>query len=663
MKKISFLLMAFGLMVTSCTKDDFDYQAYMDNVKQDYNDLFTLTFGEIAPGHDWGFHADATGNRASMRAATGEWNGTHTKPHTWEGKSGLGFTLPADAVQIDTEENYYYDQWNDKYYYKIPNASAIYVSEDFEGELVLSEGFSSACSFYNYGNITGIKGVNYAHGDLTFYNAGTLVNTIGAINGQVVYNRGTFIIDNDDMYAKISKLYNSGNLELGAGSYTDWQGNLAYKQPDIKTNIAIYSTGTGVIELPGGAKWQAECHIDGTVYTDGYLYFLTPSTNKYICGIVFREGSEDKVEQGHNLNIDSDITTSYIKTYDMLLNGDNIFLTGGGYIKATKISTEGNGRTNANNDGYYEAIVVETNKTAMVDVNEFYIKNDKLGNHLGAGVYANFNSIKYKEGGQEQTATAANYTSDPLFAQNRINNTEVGGVSECGGPWGVPQDDNTIYGEKKRIIAEDLAAGQFRADFDFNDVVFDAQVNVVEVEGVQHYVANVEILAAGGTLPLYIGIPLNSDDTFNADISHEVHNLFGKGTGVMINTGTELSTPVNLTPKIENIDLGPVGNGGTDANTLVRKINDIPVVVVSSIRGAYELKTDIDYIDNNEYHKYQTTAPMKIAVPTTYKWTKERNEIILAYPKFSDYVQTKEPADWYSDGNKDPNSSDYLYNK
>ena len=73
-----------------------------------------------------------------------------------------------------------------------------------------------------------------------------------------------------------------------------------------------------------------------------------------------------------------------------------------------------------------------------------------------------------------------------------------------------------------RIFCEDLGA---IGDFDFNDVVFD-----YDFEGNNTYI---KLLAAGGTIPLYIG-----------DTNHEVHQLFEVGVKTMVNTGYATHDPV-----------------------------------------------------------------------------------------------------------------------
>lgn len=148
------------------------------------------------------------------------------------------------------------------------------------------------------------------------------------------------------------------------------------------------------------------------------------------------------------------------------------------------------------------------------------------------------------------------------------------------------------YTNASRIIAEDLGESD---DFDFNDVVFDVATN--------GGATIVTLQAAGGTLPLYIQV--GSDQ-------REVHELFGVPTTTMVNTGGLSKAPVMYRVS------------GTGA---------VEIVVESQTAGTYKLKGDIG------------KAPQKIAVPTTYEWTEERQSIESKYPKFSDWVgDTK--IDW-----------------
>jgi hypothetical protein len=86
-----------------------------------------------------------------------------------------------------------------------------------------------------------------------------------------------------------------------------------------------------------------------------------------------------------------------------------------------------------------------------------------------------------------------------------------------------------------RIMAEDLSASD-QTDFDFNDIVFDVQFST------SNNPARIRVKAAGGTLPLRIkvkstadhGDPLCTGKDGNG--WQEIHALWGKSTGIMINT-------------------------------------------------------------------------------------------------------------------------------
>ena len=171
--------------------------------------------------------------------------------------------------------------------------------------------------------------------------------------------------------------------------------------------------------------------------------------------------------------------------------------------------------------------------------------------------------------------------------------------------------------ETIRIIAEDLSASE-GSDFDFNDVVFDVQLNWPS-EG-KH---TITLQAAGGKLPLCIGV---------LDKDHEVHNLFGVSLNTMVNTEdwTAHKDPV---PFI--ID-GQYGSGN---------IVDLPIWVQKG--SDWVLLT-----------APQGKAASKIAVSTDYKWVKELQDISDAYNNFDTYVKSGKPAEWWKDNKKDK----YIYN-
>ena len=167
-----------------------------------------------------------------------------------------------------------------------------------------------------------------------------------------------------------------------------------------------------------------------------------------------------------------------------------------------------------------------------------------------------------------------------------------------------------VHTTQKRIIAEDLGASQ-GSDFDYNDVVFDAFVystwngatNRNEVR------AAITILAAGGTLPIYIG---NGDDKF------EVHEAFGVSTSTMVNT--KAGHKSDYAPVQKDIYIGEPSWDKT------YDINNINVEVKYGSGDSAVLVT------------LQGEAPQKICVDPKFEWCDENQKISDKYELFNSYV-------------------------
>ena len=147
-----------------------------------------------------------------------------------------------------------------------------------------------------------------------------------------------------------------------------------------------------------------------------------------------------------------------------------------------------------------------------------------------------------------------------------------------------------------RIIAEDLSAEE-DGDFDFNDVVFD-------VTFLDNTKVRINLLAAGGTLPLYIG-------------ETEVHEAFGVRVSDMVNTGIM---------EKEYVEFEMECNHGWNPN-------NVPVYVKKGIT-LVELKAELGQ------------APAKICVKNFFKWCSERQSINAKYPLFQSYVKDQN-VQWY----------------
>ena len=158
-----------------------------------------------------------------------------------------------------------------------------------------------------------------------------------------------------------------------------------------------------------------------------------------------------------------------------------------------------------------------------------------------------------------------------------------------------------------RIIVEDLGS---IGDFDYNDAVFDAYI--YNKDGATY--ANITLLAAGGTLPLYI---------CGVDEQVEVHEKFGVSTGTMVNTKAGTEKPqVEFTLKIKN------------ETSSTFNANDIAIKVNNSGNWT-TLSANVG------------EAPEKICVDNSYHWCDEKVNIKTDYPRFTEYVANPSTKNWW----------------
>ena len=186
-----------------------------------------------------------------------------------------------------------------------------------------------------------------------------------------------------------------------------------------------------------------------------------------------------------------------------------------------------------------------------------------------------------------------------------------------------------------RIIAEDLNAtakdGDLEnSDWDFNDVVFD-------VKFTSDNDAEITLIAAGGTLPLVVGIV--PEDGVDSYPNNEVHALFGVPVNYMVNTNAEKK---NLTggapaagreaPKINFTKNGVKASNG----------KDIPIYVQKTLK-------------NGTKKWFQLTAEKgqpasKLAVnskSSNFSYCDERQDITKKYPTFLRWVTDNDPLIWW----------------
>ncbi len=209
----------------------------------------------------------------------------------------------------------------------------------------------------------------------------------------------------------------------------------------------------------------------------------------------------------------------------------------------------------------------------------------------------------------------------------------------------------------KWVFGEDLGNSSDHADFDYNDIVFDAKLikettvirdkNGNEKEygndGYKIY-AEVTPLAAGGELLI----------TFNEN-GTSLHDFFTghPAKNVLINTQKEgeetvMSHLENLTATTFKYEFG----------SDVPNIKNISVIVRTTSGSAYAVY---------ELSAAMGDIPHKLCVPPGTRWPYERHPIDAAYPGFLDYAKNNGPEPWKTNVNEGDlypidGLSDYLTN-
>ena len=187
------------------------------------------------------------------------------------------------------------------------------------------------------------------------------------------------------------------------------------------------------------------------------------------------------------------------------------------------------------------------------------------------------------------------------------------------------------------VIAEDLTVNDARPDFDFNDVVFKVKWNKTKST------VTVTLLAAGGTLPLYIGGTKENDYTDG----YEVHAKFAEeNPGKVITTGTMINTYAGRHEEYKTPTFNVTNFSGTTIGEVANSIK----VAVKKYGEMIELKAP------------EGGVPTKIAVKSDFVdtvnhpelgWCDERQDIDEKYnvkgePLFKKYVRDELGDNWYT---------------
>lgn len=187
---------------------------------------------------------------------------------------------------------------------------------------------------------------------------------------------------------------------------------------------------------------------------------------------------------------------------------------------------------------------------------------------------------------------------DGYFSDWIVTLTEAKRADDTPGGGGETTTTTSI-----RVIAEDMGDQSLNenSDFDFNDVVFDVTwKSESEVE--------IEILAAGGTLPLTVGWDGEDESKYR---DFEVHNLLGYSETMIINTHSSVGNHIDDVPSVKR-----TLNGTFRKDHFAEDVRDNIPVKVKKNGVWYDIKAD------------QGKVAGKLAVDKEYEpWCNERKDI------------------------------------
>lgn len=433
----------------------------------------------------------------------------------------------------------------------------VYINIGEGNNLTLKRNGAEHVNFYILsGNITIDKDFGECGGIISVASGATVNDQrdhIAHNDGIKVYNRGTYNatnttettanLDNKNVsycYAigNNVKFYNEATFTVsGALAYNSGAGNTAWfynlgdgvrlTAPSMTLNSTCNFFSDGIVNITDetfvtkdGIVWVNNGH-----YTTGSITWSAKNTSFYnYCQLIVR-GNAHMYDGEFNLMDNSYTEAGTAEMDNFIVNmGSNT----GMYIK-------GNVRMIAQGDGTYQGF--KTNGGS----NDYLLIGGKVtvDSHyhtfsISSGITYSINALEIVRGGSIVTEEQLQREGSGDYPVLDFNGTEcpygeltvTPNENSCGANWhgDDPDPDPNIL----RIICEDLSVKE-STDWDFNDVVFDIQL-------VENNQAKITLLAAGGTLPLYIG-----------DEDHEVHDLFaavpensdkGITRSTMINTGS-----------------------------------------------------------------------------------------------------------------------------
>lgn len=682
-----------GTLIYSCAEQESEYVPLAEQKVNAFEDVFKEVYGEVDPYQDWGFssgkveidpndssqvvevidldgdvaytRAAAFGNYGTLMAFSGGNTRTASTNHNQWGDITQGFdvNVPPALTEGQKLRVRMYFQANPNLTYRDPGYTNFFVQQVYKGNPKTAGSLSTETYRQTNGTtLTGSENMDWLY--------------VGRSNDHVNdfndgdYNNGQTVqvLNNGASTNDYSTQSHPDQITLMLNSSTEY---VAYGSSTASVKHTDCCALVSAEEIDRWAMWNGN---PGKSVVDGW--------NRSFVGLDYEGITLNEVYSGKGVAKAKDFCVS-----------DYILYNGHIYEKDAFNDFELTDK-NGNKVRY-----ISDNVSNMAIAN--YLKNSSGGNVTKDTYNYNMSQSDFASYGvtiENQEARVYNLDMVVGYAKNDsalptdnngnwVNN--IGGRDYVFSDWIVtltpagsapqpryeyPEEsvDEWTQIEKGRVFCEDLGKAT-REDLDYNDVVFDAiifqnhtkytkwekkfvngeLVSTTIKEGpteATKYYANVEILAAGGTIPITVA-------------DYQVHSQFVEPAPIdmMINTRDNNSTAYGSYGVRNPVQLGTISKNFEatlpDGSKKTYNVKLFEIEKPSDNEYIKTIKIVSSFNNGQQVHELEGKkggAPQKFMAPIGTKWTSERKNISLAYPLFDAWVGGGE-APW-SNAN-----STYLY--
>jgi hypothetical protein len=431
------------------------------------------------------------------------------------------------------------------------NECAIYMNSDSEhksilkanniqmtnGGVILNQGgeidvdnltLDGNCVLWNEGSLDVEYELATTNNDCLFYNGNGYSATVGSMDVLtdrcVVYNNGDFTCE--------------GALALtdGASEFANGiDGTLKAASVDMASTSLMYNAGTAIVYGMTMIENKTNKWLNEGSYTSGDFEitgFDKSGTNVWNnCKLIVTATGTGMTGSGNfHLNRGSIILEGGADAGSMLVCDSFTWEDTSGFYLGSKsmVNVIGNIYTDNYNEGYgfygigQERSVVKAASITKSADNQYSMSY--FGN-LYVDIDDHFEQSSIDPWGKQlfyhcdETVKFGNESDSPVYIK----------PSNCNEGYGTEKEEEFPEVYEGRIMAEDLTVAT-NSDWDFNDVVFDWTIKDGK--------AYINLLAAGGTLPIRVG-GYRNDDSSEPIGSIEIHSAAALG-GYMVNTGVNV---------------------------------------------------------------------------------------------------------------------------